>query len=300
MEFTKNLILFIKNKIKVNSFTISELSNKLFKMVRKLKCSHIRTNGKKCRNPIKVDGLCHLHCDQLDHPESDHEATDNEASDTNTDDVDNIENVDVVDNDKDVVVEEVVEEIVDKVPDKHDCGNSDSVKSRGLKKRRGSQNSNIASCSKDGGDEVSEAFTNDIKKEVTTDVKNNIKNEVNKLFEIQESKITYLAQMMDVIAQKIESVKVCDSKSTTKEKKYTQKTLTTRAMIEHYKFNQSDPATLKSIGEAYKIIGIVVINKHLVRAYLDSMFNRYDDETKKNFYLLAVSYFESKGYKKGF
>lgn len=206
------------------------------------------STNKRCRNPIKEDGLCNIHFKKMKiEPKIQSEEYD--SDDSVEDRVDQEDGGDREDRDDREDIEEDTDS--DDISIRRDNEDSDNESDRRLQK---------------------------------------INKEIREMKKTHHREMMSLAKSIDNITNKIASIKIDDVKNKNKKRQYTQTTLLNRAKMEHYHQLKNNEGMLSTIHEFYKIVGIEKVNKHLIKVYLDNMFDKYDESNKLYFIEIAKIY----------
>lgn len=119
----------------------------------------------------------------------------------------------------------------------------------------------------------------DIYTDVIEDSRENYTTFLDKRIHTMEQKLDQLTNSIQLLSLQNSDVK--------KNKKITKKILEQKAISEHYKFCSANIELLKIIDLYYKGIGIEKYNKHFIRAYINNMYIKLNQNEKDKWITIA-------------
>lgn len=237
------------------------------------KCSAISlSTNKRCRNNIKEGGLCNIHLKKTKL-----ETVENSVDDS----IIHLENSDD---------ETVHHENSDNAgPSGH---SEHSVKLEDSDNHEDSDQPEISDDPEISDNQSHKKRLEIEKNKMKSEITKEIAHEIKEMREMHDKQMKNFAMSIDMITNKIGSMKIKETTVRKKRNNYTQVSLMNRARMEHYHHLKNDGTVISTIHQFYEVSGIVKesVNKHLIKVYLDRMFDQYEETAKHYFVEIARIY----------
>lgn len=244
------------------------------------KCSAISSStNKRCRNNIKEGGLCNIHLKKTKL-----ETIENSEDDS----IIHLEN-----SDDESVHHKNSDNAGPSGHSKHSVKLEDSYNRMGSDHEEDSDHPEISDDLEISDHKSHKKILEIEKNKMKSEITNEIAHEIKQMREMHDKQMKNFALTIDMITNKIGSMKIKDATERKKKNNYTQKSLINRARMEHYHHLKNDVSVISTIHQFYEVSGIVKesVNKHLIKVYLDRMFDQYEETAKHYFIEMARIHF---------